>query len=97
MTDALRPPDLPDELTVWHGGPPNERAERIEWRAGWWWSGHVGLDWREWGFGFHIGYKHRRNFGGDFQLGPFYGYGCFEYGHEAFEDGKRAGFGVGEV
>lgn len=70
---------------------------KYEWRTGWFWDGRIGLDWYDWGVGFHVGYKHGRNAGGDFQIGPVYGYGCFEYGSEAFEDGKRAGMGVGPV
>lgn len=91
------PDDLPDELTMWHGGPPNERAERIEWREGWWWFGAVGVDWREWRIDAGIGFKVGRSVGASLYIGPFYVYGGWEFGNEAFENGKRTGMGVGPV
>lgn len=70
---------------------------RVEWRMGWWWSGRVGVDWYDWGVGAHVGVKWGVQVGGDFQFGPLYGYWGWEVGSELFEDGKRAGLGVGPV
>lgn len=95
--ERKEPDPLPAELTHWVGGPPTSRADKIDWREGWWWYGALNVDWYDWGFGLHVGYKHKKNIGGDFQFGPFYGYGAFEYGLEGFEDGKRCGMGIGRV
>lgn len=68
-----------------------------EWREGWFWHRSYGCDWREWSLGFHIGFKAHRSIAADIGLGPLFWYGGFEWGQELFEDGQRAGMGIGPV
>lgn len=69
----------------------------IEYRHGWFWYHHFGVNWRDWGFGFSIAYQHRKEFGVYAQLGPMTAYATLEEEDHAFKDGVDQGFAIAPV